>query len=111
MAKSDLLKAECQIFQQMIVGLTRDVDAAGLGDAFKPRRDVHTITENIVSIDNDIADIDSNAEFDSFVSGHVSVALDHAALHFDGAAHRVNNGREFNKHSVAGCFHNATTVF
>ena len=43
----------------------RDADAARLGDAFQPRGDVDAVAEDVVALDDDVADIDADAEFDA----------------------------------------------
>ena len=39
-----------------------------------------------------------------------SVALDHAVLHFDGAAHRVDHAAELDNRAVAGALDDATVM-
>jgi hypothetical protein len=49
-----------------------------------------------------IAQMDSNAKLDAPLGWNARIALDHAVLHLDGAAHRVDNAAEFNDGSIAG---------
>ena len=53
----------------------RDGDAAGPGDAFEPRGDVDAVAEDVVVLDDDVAEIDADAEFDAPVLGDVVVAV------------------------------------
>ena len=46
----------------LIVGRRRDADAAGLGDALKPCRNVYAVTKNVMWLDDYVADIDTHAE-------------------------------------------------
>ena len=46
--------------------------------------------------------MDADAEFDAFVLRHRRVALGHAALDRDAAAHRVDNAAELGQQTVAG---------
>ena len=39
-------------------------DAAGLGDALDPRRDVDAVAEDVVALDDDVADIDPDPKPD-----------------------------------------------
>ena len=43
-------------------GVLGNRDAAGLGDAFDPRCDIDAVSKNIVTLDNNIANIDTDAE-------------------------------------------------
>jgi hypothetical protein len=54
--------------------------------------------------------VDADAEFDAALGGQAGVALDHAILHLDGAAHGVDHAAELNKCSVAGALHHAPAV-
>ncbi len=41
---------------------------------------------------------------------HAGVALDHAVLHFDGAAHRVDHAAELDQRAVAGALDHAPVM-
>ena len=43
-------------------------------------------------------------------SAHLGLAVDHPALYFGGAAHRVDDAGEFRKHAVAGVLDDAAPV-
>jgi len=51
-------------------GVLRQADAAGLGDAFEPRRDVDAVPQYVVALDQHIAEMDADAPF------HAPVARD-----------------------------------
>ena len=42
-----------------------DADAAGFGDAFEPRRDVDAVAEDIVPLDQNVAEMDPDPPFHS----------------------------------------------
>ena len=69
----------------------------GSASAFQPRRDVDAVAEDVVALDDDVADIDADAKLDAPVLGDVGVALGHAALHLDGAAHGIDHAGEFDQ--------------
>jgi hypothetical protein len=46
--------------------------------------------------------MNADAELDAALGRHAGVALDHAVLHFDGAAHGVNDAAELDQDAVAG---------
>ena len=79
-----------------------DGDAAGRGDAFQPRRHIHAVAENVVALDDDVADIDADAELNAAAFRNISVALAHLALDFGGAGNRIHHARELDQHAVAG---------
>ena len=54
--------------------------------------------------------LDADAELDPPLGRQAGVALDHAALHFDRAAHRVHHAAELNNGSIAGSLDDAAMV-
>jgi hypothetical protein len=51
-------------------------------------------SEDIAAIDNDVTDVDANAELDPLVIRHVTVSLEHSALDLDRTAQRVHRACE-----------------
>ena len=82
----------------------------GCGDAFEARRDIHAVAEDVVALDDDVAEIDADAELDAPVLRHIGVALAHAALDLGGAGDRVHHARELHQHAVAGELDDAPLV-
>jgi hypothetical protein len=54
--------------------------------------------------------VNAHSELDALLGKHASVALDHAGLHFDRAAHRVNHAAELDDRAVAGALDDAAMV-
>jgi hypothetical protein len=46
---------------------------------------------------------DADPKLDALIGREARVALDHAGLHFDSAAHRIDYTAEFDVAAVAGC--------
>jgi hypothetical protein len=63
-----------------------------------------------VGLFDDIAEMNSDAEFDALIGRGLSVALDHRPLDFDGAIHRIEDAAEFNDAAVAGALDNAAVM-
>ena len=79
-------------------------DGAGRGNAFQSRGDVDAIAHQIaVALLDHIAEMDADAELDAALGRKAGVALDHAVLHFDGAAHGVDHAAELNDGSHRRC--------
>ena len=71
----------------------RDRDTAELSDALHTRRDIHPIAHQVVALDNDIADMNADAQ--------QQAALSIGVLYRLGAAHRLNRARELDQEPVA----------
>ena len=79
-----------------------DADAADLGKAFEPSRDVDAVAEQIAVALDHVADGDADTErhLPARRIGHV--AGSEQFLDVDRAAHRVDRAREFREHGIAG---------
>ena len=93
------------------IGVLREADRAGLGDAFQARRDVDAVAHQVaVVLLHDVAEMDADAEFDALVSRDAGVALGHRVLHFDRAPHRVDHAAELDDRAVAGALDHPALV-
>ena len=81
-----------------------------LGDLFQPRSVIHPVPMNVVALNNDVAQIDADPEYDPLVFRGREVALGHPALHRDGAGDRLNDARELDQKAIAGRFDDAAPV-
>jgi hypothetical protein len=61
-------------------------------------------------IDDDVAEIDADAKADALLLGGVSLAVEHAALRLDGAAHGIDHAGKLGQHAVAGALDDAAFV-
>ena len=73
----------------------------GPAKPLEPRRHVDAVAIEIVAIDDDVAEIDADAELDVPVFGNPGIALRHAALDFDGTARRIEDAAELDQKAVA----------
>ena len=86
------------------VGLLGQTDRARLGDALKPRCDIDAIAHQVaVALLDDVAQMNADAEFDAALGRQAGIALDHAALHLDRAAHRIDHATKLNEASRHPC--------
>ena len=63
----------------MAVGVLGKADRAGLSDPFEPRGNIDAVAHQVaVSLLDDVAEVNADAEIYAAVGGHASVALDQA---------------------------------
>jgi hypothetical protein len=86
------------------MSIIRQADATWLGNSFKTRRDIDAVAEDIVLIDDDVADVNADAEFDSGILRYAAVLCGHVALDFHCATRGVYDAGEFHQQTVAGRF-------
>src|SRR5262249_34824307 len=101
---------ERHLVAHLLVGRARDANSTGLRDAFQPRRHVHAIPEDVVPVENNVAEVDADAELDSPLSGYRRVSLGHVALDIDGTTHRIHDAAELSQETVSSGFDDATAM-
>jgi hypothetical protein len=85
------------------VGILGETDRARPRDALEPGGNIDAVAHQIaVALLNHVADVNADAKFDPALSRQTCVALDHACLHFNRAAHGIDGATELDDASVAG---------
>ena len=62
-------RSDINLLADLPIGVVGDADAARLGNAFERERDVDAVAEDVVVVDDDVADVDADAEFDPIRCG------------------------------------------
>ena len=95
----------------LAVGVFGKTDGAWLGDPFQSRGNIDAVAHQVaVALLDDIAEMDADAKLDATLRRKAGVAFDHAVLHFDGAAHRVDYAAELDDASVTRALHDASVM-
>ena len=95
----------------MPIGVLRETDGTGLGDTLQSRGDIDAVAHQItVALLDHIAKMDAHAELDAALGRKASVALDHAILHLDGAAHGIDYAAELDEDAVASALDHAPVM-
>ena len=85
----------------LLVRGRRNANAARLSNTLKPRRNIDAIAEDVVGIDNDVANIDPDSVPELRV-GCTCCALRHSPLNCNRASHGIDGTCELDQHAVAG---------
>jgi hypothetical protein len=107
---SQILEDKGQPVTDVVMDGIGDEHPAGIGQGFDPRSDVDPIAINVVGLDDDVAEIDADTQLDAIVRLDAGVPRGHPLLHFDRAAHRIDDAGKFHQHAVAGGLDNAAAV-
>src|SRR6516225_1829129 len=78
-----------------------DANAAGVGEAFQPRRNVHPVAVNLLTLDHHVAKVHSYPELHSSLGCDARVLCLESGLDLYGAVHRVYHAGELGEHAVA----------
>ena len=65
--RAKVIEGNFDLAPDLPLRVIRNADTTGLGDPFEPGRDVHTVAENIVVVDDDVSDVDANTKFKSAI--------------------------------------------
>ena len=84
--------------------------AARLSYGFDPRSNIHPIAEDIIGLNDHIADIKSDPKLDFLVRRKCSIPCLHACLKFNRTARRIDNTCKFCQQTIAGSFYNSPLV-
>ena len=95
----------------LLKSIVRKTNRARRGQRLDPCGDVDAVAVDVALVDDDIADVDADAEFDAAVFGNVRIALGGTALRVEREAHRVDGAGEFHQRAVAGGLDDAAVMF
>jgi hypothetical protein len=82
----------------------------GSANPLQSGRNVHPIAIEVSAIDDHVAEIDPNAELNSFLRRNFGIALPHALLDLDRAADCIHDARKLDENAIARRFHDTTAV-
>ena len=95
----------------LAIGVLGQADRAGRGDPFQSRGDVDAVAHQVaVALLDDVAQMNADAKFYALVGRDARVALDHGVLHFECAAHRVDDAAELDDAAIAGALDDTAMV-
>ena len=87
--------------QDVLIGRSRNEDAARRRDLFEPRRDIDAVADEIVPFDQHVAKMDPHPVAKAFGLGYALVQPRRLGLQRERALHGRDDGREFDQESVA----------
>jgi hypothetical protein len=95
----------------LIVGGSRDADAARFGNALKPCRNVDAVAKDVMGLDDHVADIDAHTESNAPVFHVADCKFMNAGLELHGSSDRFDCARKFRQEPVASVLHDVAAVF
>src|SRR5437899_3582543 len=105
-----VFEGKAELVAHLVANHPADTDSARFGQCFETRRDIDAIPIDVPVIDDDVAEVYPDAELDATFGPHARAALGHLALHFDGAAYRVDDTGKFAEQAVPGGFDDAAAM-
>ncbi len=96
-----IAEGEGQLAGDVMMDRGADADAAGRCLHLQPGGDIHAVAVAILAFEDDVAQIDADADVDPTVFGQARVAFRHAALQHDRALDGVDDAAELGQQPVA----------
>src|SRR5262245_18101953 len=106
-----VLERRIELIANLIAHDAADADSPWLRHSLQARRDVAAVAINVPVVDDDAADVETNAKLDAPFWGDLGVALNHLPLDIDGTTYGVDDTGKFNKDAAASCLDDAPAVF
>src|SRR6516164_3836387 len=107
---SHIGKRETELVADLVAHHPADANPARLGQGFKTGRDVDAVAVDVLVVDDDVAEVQTDAVFDAPFRRHLDIALCHASLDVDRAAYRVDDAGELGEYAVASELDGAPAV-
>ena len=95
----------------MLVDGSRNEHAAGGTDSLQAGCDVHTVTIQVVTFNDDVAKIDTNPEGHLLILGNTTVAVFQGCLKFHCCTDCFYRTRKFRDHAISGRPEDSAAVF
>ena len=89
-------------WQRIVLDPLRNQYAARFGHAFEPRRNIDPLAVDIAVFNDDVAQVNSDTQYNSLFLGRCSLSPDHSLLQLDRATYCLCGAREFSQKSVTG---------
>jgi hypothetical protein len=80
----------------------RDVDTAGFGKTFESGCDVHPVTIDLVSIDDDFTEIDANTKLDFSLVRKIIIAVVKIPLYRYRTDEGIRHSGKISEHGITG---------
>ncbi len=99
---AEIVKGQRQFVADVIARRSRDANRARLGQRFQPGGDVDPIAEQIGAVDDNVANMDADAQPHRLVAVAAGIVRGDRGLHRNGALHGIDRAGEISDDAVAG---------
>ena len=107
---ADVVEGVRKLVPDLVSDHSGDANSTGLGECLQPCRDIHTVAEDVMFLDDHVAQVDPDAEPNASLLAHLGFAVDHPALDLHSAAHSGYNTGKFRQQAVAGVLYGTAAV-
>jgi hypothetical protein len=107
---TDILENHANLIAYLPKGVFGNANAARLSNTLQSGSNVHAVAKNITFLDDNVANMNANAEFDSLLWQYLLITVAHAVLYFRGATRGIYSTGKCNQDSIPCPLNNATAM-
>src|SRR5262249_37671354 len=105
-----VLERKIELIAHLIAHDAADADPAWLRQSLQTRSDIDAVAVNILVVDDDVTDVETDAKLDTLFRRDLGVALGDLPLDVDRAAYRIDDARKLDEDAVARGLDDAPAV-
>jgi hypothetical protein len=105
-----VIKDKVELADDLFENAGGDQNASRLRHCFQAGRNVHSVAEDVVTIDDDIAEIDASALLDAPLLGSVGLSFRDCSLYSHGTVKGIDDAAEFHKQAIPSGLNDASAV-
>src|SRR6516165_3935989 len=98
---AEIDEGQGQLRSDVISDSTGNANPTRLRKSLQPSRDIDGIAEKVVALNDDVADVDSNAEPHLLTGRSIRILFGYGLLHSDGTLHSIHGTGEIGDEAVA----------
>src|SRR5467141_4783233 len=91
---------EIELIPDLVVDGLRDADRPGLCECLEPRGNIDAVAEDIVAIDDNVAEIHTDPQLEATLQRDGVVHCTRRSLHLESATERVDDARKIRQQAV-----------
>jgi hypothetical protein len=106
----EIIETQLQLVADVVARCAGDTNSARLCESFEAGCDVNAVAEQVLAVDDDIADVHADAELHRLVGGSAGIRSRNCCLHRDRALHSIDRAGEVSDDAVASGVEDAASV-
>jgi hypothetical protein len=109
--RAHIFESNVHLAADLSMSIIGNADATGLCNSLKAGSDIDAVTKNITVIENDVTDVNADAELNFDVLRYRGVLLRHTPLDLNRTTYRINSASKLDQHSIAGGLDDAAAMY
>jgi hypothetical protein len=108
---AQIVEGEVETPGYVLLNTSGHANASWLGKTLQPSRDIHPVTEDVVLLDNNVALVNADTEFDAIVARCTGISRIHPVLPLGRTTQCINHTGKFDQQAITGRFNDAAPMF